>query len=96
MARAGLLRVSGFLGVLPALWWRRSARLFVVLVVSRWPPAQLPGLHADLRSRPPTAGYRCGRCDWMTSAVGEQIPGITVRIEEHRRAGCPPAREGEQ
>lgn len=63
-------------------------------VVTSWPPAQLPGLHINLRSRPPVADYRCGRCGWAVASTGGQIPALTTRINAHRRAECPASRKG--
>jgi hypothetical protein len=56
-------------------------------VTGRWPPADLPGLHIDAHARPATADFRC-RCGWTDAAVGDQIPAITTRINQHR-ATCP-------
>lgn len=54
-----------------------------------WPPTDLPGLHIDMRARPPTADYRC-RCGWTDAASGhaDQMAALTNRISEHRN-DCP-------
>lgn len=43
----------------------------------------LPGLHIDMRARPPTADYRC-RCGWTTVATGDQVRHIQQRIDAHK------------
>ncbi|MFP8960006.1 hypothetical protein ACLIYP_05450 [Streptomyces nanhaiensis] len=65
--------------------------------MTRWPPADLPGLHVDLGERArggrwlhyPAADFRCGRCGWTDHATGDAVAQFTATVPAHHLAHCP-------
>lgn len=71
--------------------------------MSRWPPADLPGLHVDFGEwnhragrwlHFPAADYRCGRCPFADSASGDAVRGFVATIPKIHRAQCPNNQKG--
>jgi hypothetical protein len=71
--------------------------------MTRWPPADLPGLHVDCGERTrsgrwlhfPSADYRCARCGWTDHASGDAVAQFVATVPALHRTHCPNQKNGQ-